>query len=249
MSQSLGIVQLAYGDLRPTAKAGRKLAGKSLLEWVVRRVTDCQRLGQVAVVLSDNAEERPLAELVPPDVSVYFAHHKDPLGRLVEALGCFGASAVVRVCADNPFVDPVWIDRLVTTAEAHPGCDYISYCSRDGKPVILSPLGMYAEWCSASALRAAHRQATAPLDRRHATRYLYSHPELFTVRLIPLPPELDREDLRLTIDAEEDWEHALAIHDVLGSDEWDWRRIAGMFDRQPALRNRVPVLNGGRAEE
>jgi spore coat polysaccharide biosynthesis protein SpsF len=243
MDRTLGIVQLGQGGAAARATALRKLGGKPLVEWVVRRVTDCQRLDRVIVVLADHPDERALISSIPPDVPVYLAHHKDALGRLVEALAHHSASAVVRVCAEGPFVDSVAIDRLVTTAAAHPECDYISYCQRDGQPVVLSPLAIFAEWCAADALRAAHREATSPLDRRHATRYLFSHPEKFRVRLLPLPEELDRDDLRLRIDHDEDWEHAQAIYEALGGHDWDWQRIADLLDHQPALRRRMAALN------
>jgi spore coat polysaccharide biosynthesis protein SpsF (cytidylyltransferase family) len=131
----------------------------------------------------------------------------------------------------------------VTTASVHPACDYISFSSRDGQPAIQSPLGIFAEWCSAEALRKAHRQATSAADRAQVTRYLYSHPEKFHVRLIPVPAELDREDVRLRLDGEEDWEHTQAIYEALGTDECDWRRIAGLLAHQPNLRRRMAVLN------
>jgi spore coat polysaccharide biosynthesis protein SpsF (cytidylyltransferase family) len=74
------------------------------------------------------------------------------------------------------------------------------------------------------------------------TRYLYSHPEQFHVRLVPGPIELDREDLRLTVDLEEDLEHAQAIYEALGP-EVDWQGIAEMLDGQPMLRSRMAQLN------
>lgn len=248
MDKALAIVQLAASRQDPEVKFSRRLGGKSLLEWVVRRVTDCQRLEQVVVVLSDSPRERALAACVPPDVPVYFAQHRDALGRCVETLHRFPSAAVVRVSADNPFVDPVLIDRLLITAAAHPQCDYISYCSRDGKPAILSPLGIFAEWCSAKALQRAHQKASSPPDRNQVTRFLYAHPEQFQIRLIPVPTELDREDVRLRVDSEEDWEHTQAIHEALGAEECDWRRIAGLLDHQPALRKQMAALNRAGAE-
>jgi spore coat polysaccharide biosynthesis protein SpsF len=149
----------------------------------------------------------------------------------------------VRVRGDNIFIDPGLIDRLVTTAESDPDCDYASYLSRDGQPAVLSPVSVYAEWFRASALRRADRLARSPLDREHVTRYLYSHPEKFNLRLMPAPAEIDREDVRLTVDIEEDWEHVLAIYDALGPEQLDWRRIARLLDHQPALRSRMAVLN------
>jgi spore coat polysaccharide biosynthesis protein SpsF len=150
---------------------------------------------------------------------------------------------VVRIRGDNLFIDAGLIDRLVTTAEAHPGCDYVSYSLRDGRPAILSPVSVYAEWFRGSALRKANRRASHPLDRQHVTRYIYSHPEDFSLRLMPAPAEIDREDVRLTIDIDEDWDHALAIYEALGPERMDWQRIARLLDQQPALRRRMAALN------
>ena len=82
--------------------------------------------------------------------------------------------------------------------------------------MVSTSLGVFAEWCKADALRLAHRKATAPSDRDSVTRYLYSHPEMFRLRLIPVPSELDRDDLRLTVGFEEDWEHVHTLYDALG---------------------------------
>ncbi len=49
--------------------------------------------------------------------------------------------------------------------------------------------------------------------------------------------------MRLTVDMEEDWEHALAIFEALGPDELDWQRIASLLNHQPALRRRMAALN------
>lgn len=243
MIKTLGIVQARLGSTRLRAKMARRLGGKSLLEWVVRRVTDCQRLDAVIVATGDGSENTRIAGLVPCDVPVFVGSEYDVLSRFVAALDEFPAQSVVRICADNPFIDPVLIDRLVTAADEHPQCDYISYCSQDGRPVILSSLGVFAEWCSANALRRADREATDPIDREHVTRFLYSHPEQFALRLLQVPRGLDRDDLRLTVDFEEDWEHAETIYEALGAEGLDWQRIAGLLEYQPALRQRMAALN------
>ncbi|HZZ28429.1 MAG TPA: hypothetical protein VFE46_10545 [Pirellulales bacterium] len=63
------------------------------------------------------------------------------------------------------------------------------------------------------------------------------------MRLIPAPQGLDRDDVRLTIGSEEDWEHAQAIFEALGPEQLDYQRIAGLLDHQPALRQRMAALN------
>jgi spore coat polysaccharide biosynthesis protein SpsF (cytidylyltransferase family) len=238
---TLGVIEVR-GEGGTDWRISRKLGGKSILEWVVRRATDCQRLDAV-VVLCGRRMEEAVRQLVPPDVKVLSLANRDPLATTAAALEQVRARQIVHICADNPFNDPVLIDRLVSTADAHPGCDYIGYCRGDGRPAILTHLGVFAEWCSGEALRRADREARNPAERRHVTTYLYGHPELFNVRLVPLPAELDREDMRLTIDGEEDWEHAQAIYEALASEEWDWQRIADLLAGQPAMRKRMALLN------
>jgi len=243
MLKTLGIVQACFSTSRFHGLAGRQLCGQSLLAWVIRRATDCQQLDGVIVLASSVPGDPPVCELVPSDVPLLLSDRPDVLGRFLRALEEYPAETVVRIRGDSPFVDPGLIDRLVTTACSHPKCDYVTYRSSDGQPAILSPVGVYAEWFQTAALRRAAKSAKSPSDREHVTRYIYSHPEIFNIRLIPAPPEIDRDDVRLTVDIEEDWDHTLAIFDALGPDEVDWRRIAEFLGHQPALRRRMAVLN------
>ncbi|MGQ9575071.1 MAG: NTP transferase domain-containing protein [Thermoguttaceae bacterium] len=243
MLKTLGIVEACYRTPAARSRAARKLGGKPVLEWIVRRATDCQQLGGVIVVTSNAPENQFISRLVPLDVPVFVGKRSDPLRCLAAALAAYPAEGAVRIGASCPFIDPMLVDRLVITADAHPECDYVGYCSRDGRPAILSPVGMFAEWFRPAALVEAARLATSEADRELVTRYLYSHPEKYRIRLIPAPPQIDREDVRLTVDIEEDWEHALAIFEALGPDELDWRRIANLLDHQPALRSRMALLN------
>ena len=251
MATTLGIVDAGEYEAPRTAAsrflASRKFAGKSLLEWVVRRVTESQQLYRVIVVVGDSPHQLQVAELAPPDVSLFVSETKDPLARFAAAVSVHQCDAIVRVRVGNPFVDPVLIDRLVTLAKSHPDCDYISYCSSDGRPTVLSKLGVFAEWCRTETLLAADQLATDPRDRRDITRYIYSHPEQFRLRLVPVPPQLDRDDVRLTIDVEEDWDQAQIIYEALGPDSLDWQRIAGLLNDHPSIREGMARLNRAEA--
>ena len=239
--KTLAIVQACHVALPNRDRVGRKLAGKTLLEWVVRRTSDCQQLDAILVLVGDTPVERELCQQLPPDVQLVVGPEPDALSRFAAVVARHQAEAVVRVCADNPFVDPVMIDRLVTTAAAHPESDYISYCSSDGQPTILSSLGPFAEWCSATAIARADAEATRPVDRQGVTHYLHSHPQRFRVQLLRVPPRLDRSDVRLRIDGQENWEEIQGIYDALGPEEWDWNHLAGLLERQPTARKRKPL--------
>lgn len=246
MLNTLGIVEVGSANQPPLAQprhtiAARRFGTKSLLEWVVRRVTEAQRLDQVLIV---GLGDQPAAfQAAPSDVPVHVGSD-DPLRDYVTALDEYPAAAVVRVKVANPFIDPVMIDRLVTAADGFRG-DYLSYCFSDGRPVVHSQLGVLAEWCRGDALRQADREAADPRDRQDPMRYVYSRPDRFQLRLIPAPTPLDRDDLRLLLDSEEDWDHAQEIYDALGPEGLDFQTIAGLLDNNPAIRQRMAVLNRG----
>ncbi len=243
MLETLGIVQACFASRSGRARAARRLGGKSVLEWVVRRATDCQQLEGVIVVTSSAAENAFVQDLVPLDVPVFVGPQPHALGRFVAALNEYPARAAVRICAETPYVDPVLVDRLVATARLTDPCDYATYCLRDGRPAILSPVGVFAEWFRTKSLFRAARSARSAADRESVTRYFYTHPEKFHLCLIPAPSQIDRDDVRLTCDHEEDWENTLTIFEALGPEQLDWQRIARLLDHQPALRMRMKALN------
>jgi spore coat polysaccharide biosynthesis protein SpsF len=241
--KTLGIVQASFSSPIFRANALRRLRGKSLLEWVIRRATESMRLDGVIVVACDSLDHPTLCRFVPMDVPVFQCCEPDMLGRFAKAVEKYQAEAVVRIYGDNLFIDPALIDRLVVAAEAIEACDYAGYGSRDGSPAALSPVNVYAEWLRTKALHRAHRSARDPEDRQQVTRYIYTRPKKFRVHWIPAPGEIDRDDVRLTIANNDDWENALDIVEALGPDALEWQRIAGFLSHQPALRKRMAAMN------
>ena len=65
---------------------------------------------------------------------------------------------------------------------------------------------------------------------------------------VPIPAPLNRNDLRLQVDSNEDWEHAEAICDALGPDDLDWQGIAEFLEHQPRIRERMAMLNRDAAD-
>ncbi|MBC8353954.1 MAG: NTP transferase domain-containing protein [Planctomycetes bacterium] len=244
MSHTLGVVEVPTFSYASMAHAltTRKFGNKPLFEWVARRVTEAMCVDQVLVVADPSLGEI-IAPLLPADVAAFFGPQPDSLARLAAAIRNVDASSIVRVRADRPFVDPSLIDRLICDAHAHPQCDFIGYMSRDGSEVLQSQLGIFAEWCRADAIFQAERLAIEPLDRQQSTRYVSLHPEQFQLRFLPTPAEIDRDDIRLAIDHEEDWEHAHVIFDALGPERLDWREIAELLANQPELRQKMATLN------
>ena len=209
----------------------RKFAGHSLLEWVVRRVMDVQRADQVVVVLSSRDAIYAETQQLPADIPVMVVTEDDRLKQMCRVLQEYPARGVVRVSVANPFIDPILIDRLIVTAETHPACDYVGYCFGDGRPVLHSRVGVFADWCLAHSIFQIDRQVVDTRLRGNVTHYFCSRPEAFCLRLIPVPPELDRDDLRLTVDG--DWEKMQDIYEALGPDGLEPKRIGALLGECP----------------
>jgi spore coat polysaccharide biosynthesis protein SpsF (cytidylyltransferase family) len=222
--------------------ARRRFGGKSLLEWVVRRVSEAERISGIIVLAGDDALAKSLCASCPPDARVFHATADDALGRLAEAVRMFPCKGLVRLNVSNAFIDPDLIDRLIVAAVSS-GCDYASFSFGDGRPVIESKLGVFAEWCHPDAVLRADRLATHWSDRAEATRYLYSQPDQFSLHMMAVPPQLDRDDVRLAIHDEEDWEEVQDILDALGPESLDWQFITALLDRQPHIRARMQQRN------
>jgi spore coat polysaccharide biosynthesis protein SpsF len=230
MGACLGIVEVqpaveGLSEKSPLAgMARRRFGGKSLLEWVVRRMSDADRLDGVVVLAGDDPFSRGL-------------------GRFAAAVRHFQCSAAVRLSVSQPFVDPILIDRLLALVASGNTCDYASFALADGRPVTQARLGVFAEWCRGEAILLANRLARRDHERADATRFLHWHPEIFAIRLFPVPPQLDRDDVRLAIQDEEDWEHVQLILDALGPESLDWQFITALIDRQPTIRERMAHRN------
>ena len=86
MLKNLGIVQACFHSSRFRCNATRKLGGRCLFEWVIRRVTDAMRLDGVIVVACETEDCRALSRLVPSDVPIFFGEGNDALARFAKAL-------------------------------------------------------------------------------------------------------------------------------------------------------------------
>ncbi len=247
MLKTVCLVDACYKSPSPRARAARKIGGKSILEWVVRRTTDAQQVEGVVVVTTDDPENQFLDRLVPPDVPILRAPTGDPLRALLVAAERLSAEAAVRVRPLFPFLDSALLDHLIIAAQSLENPDYVTFCHRDGRPVLFSPLGLFAEWFRCDALRRAARRFRGKQCFHEPTECILSRPHEFRVQMIPVPEEIDREDMRLVIGDEEDWDTTETIYEALGPERLDWHAIVRLVNQCPQLRQRMAALNQAQA--
>lgn len=124
MTRTVAVIQARLGSQRFPEKMLALLGNRSLLEWVVTRVRRSEMLDRVVVATTQESRDDRLAdECARLGVDVMRGPTDDVLARFAHAVEGDAADAVVRVCADNPFIDPACIDELVREYRRH-GVDY-----------------------------------------------------------------------------------------------------------------------------
>ncbi len=213
----VAIVQARMRSTRLPGKPFLPLGSKSVLRWVLDRVRRARRLDNVVIATSTEPADDCLVERCGPwDVACFRGSETDVLGRCLAAARAFDAESIVRVNADNPLVDPQYIDELVDAA-LHCGADYASYRRGDGKPVMLTALSFFTEVISRDCLERAHREITDRFEREHVTLGVYSRPGRFDVCWLDVPAPCNDARLRFTVDTQADLDLLQQVFHALGT--------------------------------
>jgi spore coat polysaccharide biosynthesis protein SpsF len=102
------------GSTRLHGKVMADVAGRPLLDHVVKRAQQAQRLSLVTVATSDRPTDDIVARFCAERDMPYFrGSEEDVLDRYYQAAQYFSAKVIVRLTADCPLLDPEVIDRVV----------------------------------------------------------------------------------------------------------------------------------------
>ena len=194
------IIQARMGSSRFPGKVLRTLdeTNKSLLGMIVSRLQIGLSELPVIVATSTNGLDDEIEKwCVTQRVPVFRGSEKNVLERFVQTAKKFGFEQVVRVCSDNPFINPKLIRDLLKLQDG--SYDYISY-RVSGIPAIKTHYGIFAEVARLTALETEF-QSGLMRSREHVTTGLYEQADYKRKWIdIDLP-----EDIRLTIDTEDDF--------------------------------------------
>lgn len=189
----IAIVQARMGSKRLPGKVAMKIYKDfSLLEVVLRRVKRVTKLNAVILMTSENKDCDSLVEIADNlGIFTIRGSEEDVLSRFVKAINIYEPRTVVRVCVDNPFVDPGEIDKLIEKyADSH--FDYIFNAS-----------GFGAEIMNAALLLRIAGKELGLHDREHVTSYIIRHINEFRAEIYSLgPPILDKIDVDTIEDLE-----------------------------------------------
>ncbi len=178
------------------AKPLQMVGDRTILEHLIDQIGRVPRINQVVLAISEGPDNSGFVALAHRlGVDYVIGDELDGLGRLIQAAAFAGADTVFRVTTENPFLELEHLPALIET-HLRAGAD-LTVCER-------LPEGTYAEVIELAALQRSHADGGAPYRTAWASRYIFEHPERFTI-IKQLPPEaLQRPDIRLTVDYPED---------------------------------------------
>jgi spore coat polysaccharide biosynthesis protein SpsF len=201
-TRTVAIVQARMGSIRFPGKMISQLGGITLIEWVLMRLSKTTTLDNIILATSLEKSNDILEGLAQKiGISSFRGSEEDVLSRFLGAAKASEAKNIVRVCADNPFIDPYEVDRLVDYFFNNQ-CDYVCNHRNYGENKYADGFG--AEILTLSLLEQIESLSITSYHREHVTSFLFDHVSDYTIHAMIPPQDLAYPKLRFDVDRLED---------------------------------------------
>lgn len=224
--KTIAIVQARLGSTRFPNKVMRPVMGKPLIELLLHRLAQAQRIDRILLATSDDSRNDPLAAFVEQlGYAVYRGSEDDVLERYYQAAKPYQPQAVVRITGDCPLIDPQLVDAVINSFYER-GVDHMSNTSPPSFPD-----GLDTAVFTFAALERARNEAASPYEREHVTPYIresgyfslgnHSHGE-------------DCSSERWTVDEPEDYAVIARVFEYFHPRlDFTWQEVMELRHRQP----------------
>ena len=199
-SKKIGcIIQARTGSSRFPNKVLMKIKNKSVLEHIISFLKFSDTIDEIIVATSDLHQDNIIEQIaIENNVSVFRGSENDVLSRYYFCAKKFNVDIIVRITADNPLIDPMLVDKIISEFQ-HDDFDYISNMISQ-----TFPLGYLVEAFTFQILEKLHYSLDDLESREHVTPYLRKNPEKIKTKNIVASKGLKRNQWRLTLDHNED---------------------------------------------
>jgi len=201
--------------------AMRRFAGMTLLEWCVRRLSESTLLDNT--IVTGLPSYQPQVQATGLCAARWMPSlESESISRIAQIVDRTNATWVAIISPNSPFFDAALLDRLLASAWSHPEADYITYVSSKNRVVDWNRFGLS---CEVIHKRIFETTKQSKLDvQRGLSGLIKSYPNLFQSKLIPLPEQLDQDNLHFALETSQDWEQAYNYLEAVGDDS-SWQRL------------------------
>ncbi len=203
MSSTNILIQARTGSKRLPRKMLMNLGDHKLIEWVIFRTKKSKKATNVVLTTSNEKIDDELVDVALKfNIKIFRGSEEDVLGRFNEASNLYTSTNIVRVCADNPFIDYAEIDRLIDFFNCNK-CD-LAFNHQDQMEMGYAD-GFGAEILSKELLNKLNIITKGNSEcREHLTQYIWDNPLKFKILGIKPPKELNFPNLKFDIDTKKD---------------------------------------------
>ena len=212
------IIQARLGSTRLPGKVLKPIAGKPLLWHIVNRLKSVNKIDEVVIATSNQANDNKIKDFCASEnITCFRGSENDVLDRFYKAALSANAGTVIRITGDCPLIDPNLIGKLIDYF-FEKGFDFCGIAAGAGVAkdgfVGRYPDGLDAEIFLINALKIAWQEARGLLYREHVTPFIWKQPKKFKLGTLK-SEDKDYSDFRWTIDNEEDYRLIQWIYEKL----------------------------------
>ena len=215
--RTIGIVQDRTGSTRLPQKAMKDLSGKPMCRNIMERLLNVVSFDALVWAVPPTKDDLfIIKEAVDLGINVFVGSENDLIDRFYQCAKLFEADLVVRICADNPMIEPEEVDRIIDYAErkAQQG---ILYSNTQNINNNRYPDGLGAEVYTMDTLVWMNDNLKSAEHREHPHKYFYDEGLVETIKC---PKEFAYPKLKLDVNTEEDYEYIRVIYDKIGNNEF-----------------------------
>jgi|TARA_B100001142_G_C14318409_1_gene649410 spore coat polysaccharide biosynthesis protein SpsF len=204
----VAILQARMGSSRLPGKVMMPIMGRPMLELQIERIIRAPLIDKLVVATTIESLDDKVEELCCSiDIDCFRGSEEDLLDRYYESAKQYNAEYIVRLTGDDPLSDPNLINDMIAKMKA---CKY-DVVTNTLYPTY--PEGLDLTVLTAETLNRAWREASLRSEREHVTPYIFNNPEEFDV--FHYKQDIDRSNLRWTVDYEEDMYFVKEIYNSL----------------------------------
>lgn len=195
------IIQARMGSTRLPGKILRLLdEHKKVLDVLIKRMKLCKKVDDIIIATTPDKQNSLIIDVTKThNVSYFIGSEENVLERYYMSAKEHNLDIVIRITSDCPFVDPQIVDDMINFY-LHNEYDYIMNIHETSN----FPRGFDVEIFSFDVLKNIYSLAKKKPEKEHVTYYIYTHPEDFNIGYYNIENLKKFDELRLTIDEEED---------------------------------------------
>jgi spore coat polysaccharide biosynthesis protein SpsF len=222
--KTIAVIQARMSSTRLPGKVMLDLAGKTVLNRVVSRVSQIHGIDEIIIATSSQAVDEIIVRSARKmGVKVHRGSLEDVLSRYYEVAVNEKADLIMRITSDCPLLDPVQSGKVLQRIGEH------DYASNFLKRTL--PRGLDTEVFTFDALERTFKEAHEQVFREHVTPFIYNNPSLFKVCSV-YEESADYSHYRWTLDTLDDYLLLHKIYEHLDS-EFGYEDVLAIMKRHP----------------